>query len=349
MPLTVRTNGSAGSNIISASWFNDFLNLLTGQMQDQEVTIQNVLVLKSIGGLPATGPTLALAAGTNLGVGLYTYGYSFANADGESKLSPTTNITTTSGNQAVNLSNVLVGPTGTTRRRIYRSPVGGATPLKFVADIADNTTTTFSDTTTDGNLGPANQGAVSTFGGAVIIRDQNNLIQGVYATDTAQNLIINSYGSNIGFQHGNGVQDMHTGPGLWMDNGAINVNASGIQSVNSSTNLNLRSLSPNIAFFDSNTTQEFHTGPGIWLDNGAINFRVGALARIAFGFAASVSSTGTTITHSLGSATVITFCTSTASGTAVPCSIANVTSTQMTLYVNQTTAIGVWWLALASS
>ena len=39
MALTVQTNGSGPSNIIQASWFNDYYNLLTGAMHDQPVTL----------------------------------------------------------------------------------------------------------------------------------------------------------------------------------------------------------------------------------------------------------------------------------------------------------------------
>ena len=46
MPLTVRTNGSGSSNIIQASWFNDYYNLLTGVMTDQPVTIAQSLTVK---------------------------------------------------------------------------------------------------------------------------------------------------------------------------------------------------------------------------------------------------------------------------------------------------------------
>lgn len=182
MPLTVRTNGSLSPNIITASWFNDFLNLLTGAMQDQEVTIQNVLILKALGAAPSAAATAALAAGTTLGIGQYVYVYTYANADGESLQSPTVSITTTSGNQKVNLSNVTTGPTGTTKRNIYRTAVGGGTVFKFVAAISDNVTTTFADTVADGSLGalaPTN----TTFGGSLILQDSTGAVKGRFTND----------------------------------------------------------------------------------------------------------------------------------------------------------------------
>src|SRR5258708_284363 len=146
MPLTVRTNGSSGPNIITAAWFNDIRDLLTGVMQDQEVTIRNVLILQAIGAAPTVAPTAAIATGTTLGIGVYNYVYTFANADGETTPSPAGTMTTTTGNQAGALSAVAVGPVGTTKRNIYRTAVGGGTAYKFVAAIADNVTTTYADT-----------------------------------------------------------------------------------------------------------------------------------------------------------------------------------------------------------
>ena len=229
MPLTVRTNGSAGSNIITAQWFNDFLNLFTGQMQDQEVTFQNVLILKAIGAAPSAAATAALAAGTTLGIGLYVYAYTYANNDGESTISPTTSITTTSGNQKVNLSAVTVGPTGTTKRNIYRTAVGGGTNYKFVGSINDNVTTTFSDTVADGSLGAASP-VFGTFGGTLIIQDQTGAVKGRVGND-GTNLVLQSAGANISFKSSGG-QDFHTGPGFWLDSGSLNLIAGSINRIN---------------------------------------------------------------------------------------------------------------------
>lgn len=181
MPLTTRTNGSSGSNIITASWFNDFLNLLTGVMQDQEVTIKNILSLVGIQAAPTGAMTAALASGTNLGIGLYCYQYTWVSADGGETIgSPNTNITTTTGNQKVNLSAITVGPTGTVARNIYRTKVGcaGGAKLFFVAQIADNVTTTFSDTVADGSLGATTLPISPTFGGALYVKNPAGTILG---------------------------------------------------------------------------------------------------------------------------------------------------------------------------
>lgn len=179
MPLTVRTNGSGGSNIIQAAWWNDYYNLLTGAMTDQEVSITNLLILKAISAAPGSAPTLALASGTALGVGVYKYAVTFANADGETLLGPTASITTTTNNQAVSLTAIPTGPTGTTKRYVYRTTVGGST---FYRDntLNDNTTTGYTDTTTDATLtsGGGTLSPVSpSFGGSLIIRDVSNNIK----------------------------------------------------------------------------------------------------------------------------------------------------------------------------
>lgn len=54
--------------------------------------------------------------------------------------------------QEVHLTNVPLGGTGVTSRKIYRTAAGGS-QLKLVATLADNTTTTYTDTTADGSLG----------------------------------------------------------------------------------------------------------------------------------------------------------------------------------------------------
>jgi hypothetical protein len=54
----------------------------------------------------------------------------------------------------MNLSGIPTGPTGTTARRLYRTVAGG-TQLLLLATIADNTTTTYSDTKADATLGAA--------------------------------------------------------------------------------------------------------------------------------------------------------------------------------------------------
>lgn len=53
----------------------------------------------------------------------------------------------------VALSGIAVGPAAVTARKIYRSAAGTTTPLKLVATLANNTTTTYTDTAADAALG----------------------------------------------------------------------------------------------------------------------------------------------------------------------------------------------------
>src|SRR5690348_7074450 len=108
MPLTTRTNGSLSPNIITSAWFNDFKDLLTGVMVDQEVSIKNNLAMLSLGAAPSAAAAGSLAASTVLGIGVYKYVYTYVSSDGESVASPVFSITTTSGNQKVNLTGITV-------------------------------------------------------------------------------------------------------------------------------------------------------------------------------------------------------------------------------------------------
>lgn len=143
-------------------------------MQDQEVTIKNNLVLTAIGAAPASVPTLALTTGSTLGTGDYKYVVTFVSPDGESLPSSSATITTTSGNQAVNLTVIPTGATGTTARKIYRTTVGGSAFL-LLTTINDNTTTVFSDTVADGSLGVAVPTHPS-FGGSLVIKNLGGTI-----------------------------------------------------------------------------------------------------------------------------------------------------------------------------
>ena len=63
------------------------------------------------------------------------------------------NVTTAAGNLTVNLTNVPLGPTGCTARRIYRRDNAVTTnPTYFAVEISDNTTTTATDDNTNNDL-----------------------------------------------------------------------------------------------------------------------------------------------------------------------------------------------------
>jgi hypothetical protein len=66
------------------------------------------------------------------------------------------------GGSAVALTSIPIGGSGITARRIYRTEAGGSI-FYFVDEIKDNTTTTYTDTASDGELGDVAP-AVSTIG-----------------------------------------------------------------------------------------------------------------------------------------------------------------------------------------
>ena len=110
---------------------------------------------------PTTGLTANATSGTALGIGTYQYAVTFLTQGGETPPSPVVTVTTTSGNQALLLSSLPLGPStpllpGTATntiigRNLYRSLAGGST-LLLLATLQDNTTTSFSDNLADATL-----------------------------------------------------------------------------------------------------------------------------------------------------------------------------------------------------
>ncbi len=110
---------------------------------------------------PGSAPTLAVGAGAGLGIGAYQYAVTFVTASGETTPSPVAGVTTTSGNQQVNLTSIPLGPApapsptvSVLARRLYRTSAGGSA-LLLLATLADNTTTSYLDGAGDGALGAA--------------------------------------------------------------------------------------------------------------------------------------------------------------------------------------------------
>jgi len=111
--------------------------------------------------LPNAAPNAVAVAGAGLGIGQYTYAVTYLSQGGETPLSPLATVTTSGGNQQVNVSAIPVGPalpstpgaaTNTViGRNMYRSQVGG-TALTLLTTIMDNVTTTFADTASDASI-----------------------------------------------------------------------------------------------------------------------------------------------------------------------------------------------------
>ena len=98
-------------------------------------------------------PVLSLSPGSALGVGVYRYIVTLTTAYGETTGGPEVAVSVTSGLQTVNVTGIPLGPTGTTGRRLYRSPVAGASGSeRLVATLPDNATTAFTDTLADAQL-----------------------------------------------------------------------------------------------------------------------------------------------------------------------------------------------------
>lgn len=223
MALTLRTNGSSGVNLVTASWWNDYYDLLTGAMVDQIITFQTDMIVQAQTSTPGA-PTLALAAGTALGVGVYYYLVTFVdNNSGETSqaLSTTANITTTTNNQDINLSAIPTGPTGTVKRNIYRTKVGGSTYF-LLTTLNDNTTTTYSDTTADASLPATNPPLHPSFGGSVIVKDHSGTVQWQVYSDGA---VLGNIKSNGGGAAGTRIWVGTTDPGSNAQEGDIWINA----------------------------------------------------------------------------------------------------------------------------
>jgi len=108
-------------------------------------------------GAPSSAPSGTAAVGSNLGVGNYLYKVTFVTSVGETNGgTESATITTTTGNQSISLTSIptYTATSRVTARNIYRTKVGGTSGTElFVATIADNTTTTYTDSIADSSLG----------------------------------------------------------------------------------------------------------------------------------------------------------------------------------------------------
>jgi hypothetical protein len=113
---------------------------------------------------PTAALTATIAAGAGLTNGIYTYRYTNVSISGESLPGPVSaNMTAAGGNQQGNLTAVAVGPSGTTKRKVYRTQSGGSV-YTLLTTINDNTTTTFTDNATDASIvAAANPPVFTTF------------------------------------------------------------------------------------------------------------------------------------------------------------------------------------------
>jgi fibronectin-binding autotransporter adhesin len=206
MALVTYNNGDP----ITRATVNNIKDLLTGAMLDQLTQMGSLHVWKAKGAAPGA-PTLAIAAGGGVDTGAHTYAITFVGQTGEETVAGTTAaISTTGGNNTVNLTAIPTGPSGTVSRKVYRSKVGTTSPLFLVTTIANNSATTYSDTATDASLPGTNPPTHSTFGGTTQWQNSAGTVKAqIFGTDGA-----------FSFDGGNIVSD---GAGALTLNGALSV------------------------------------------------------------------------------------------------------------------------------
>lgn len=176
MSLSIRNTG----DLTKASFFNDIRDLLLGNMTDQQLTPKGSLILQAINAPPAA-PTLALASGSSLSVGAYRYAIGYSGVNGVTVPGTIATITTTSGNQVVNLSAIPTSTLGVGSRIVYRSKVGG-TQLYQVAVINNTSSTTYTDTTPDSGL-TVQAPIAPTLGGNLQLKDSTGALNLTIGSD----------------------------------------------------------------------------------------------------------------------------------------------------------------------
>lgn len=104
-------------------------------------------------------------AGGTLSAGAYTYKVTFVTGGGETQGGTVSNSITLAASHKMTLTAIPTGPTGTLYRNIYRTTAGGSSYL-FLTQIADNTTTGYTDNIADASLGTNTVPTVSSIPGA---------------------------------------------------------------------------------------------------------------------------------------------------------------------------------------
>lgn len=102
------------------------------------------------------GTPTVTAGGAGVLTGTYTYAITFVTSSGETACWPGTPNSITVSSQSINLSNIAVSSDpAVTGRRVYRSDGSSVDvkAFKLVAQINNNTSTTYSDNTPDASLG----------------------------------------------------------------------------------------------------------------------------------------------------------------------------------------------------
>ena len=94
----------------------------------------------------------------------------YATSGGASAASVISNAVTNDGSHTSNdLSDIPLGPPGTTGRKLYRNTVGAQTTWKLLTTIANNSATTYTDTTPDATVAAAAEPVAATTTGRVSV------------------------------------------------------------------------------------------------------------------------------------------------------------------------------------
>jgi len=201
-----------------------------------------------------TVPTGVATAGAGLEIGNYIYNITYYTALGETNVTTSAAITTTSGNQQITLTIPVSTDPRVTGRKIYRTKVGGYRFSDYaLTTIADNTTTTYVDSTPDASLvtGPgagvfrinSTTKYITKAGVRSMVIDTNLTAFGVGAGNAVTTGGRNSFfGNGTGqantsgtdnqfFGHGVGVYNTTGGANIAMGYSALSANTSGSSNV----------------------------------------------------------------------------------------------------------------------
>lgn len=152
---------------------------------------------------PASAPTVALASPAvagNVTAGAHTYSVAFYNAAGITCPGPTATVTVADAgvNGKVEMTNIPIGPVGTTGRKLYRSNISN-TNLLLLTTITNNTATTYTDNIADASLTDAavatNAAAATAL--AATVKFTDNLSNRLYADEPRAGVVAASLVGNV--------------------------------------------------------------------------------------------------------------------------------------------------------
>jgi len=117
-------------------------------------------------------PTGAISVASTAGsgtAGTYEWGVTFVNANGETSVGANSAATVMGASWGANLTNIPIGPTGTTARNVYRRQTNGANTWVVVGTIANNTATNLTDNGTGSSAAPSSISTLVTDGMNVLV------------------------------------------------------------------------------------------------------------------------------------------------------------------------------------